>query len=271
MRVGPLAGRVALVSGAARGIGRAIALRLAEDGADLVCFDLGGAQASVRYALATPADLEDTAALARQAGAEVVTAAADVRDERAVAEVVDRARRAFGRLDIVCANAGVMSFAESAWTTDRSQWDESIAVNLTGAWVTVRAAVPLILENGAGGSIVFTSSTAGLKGMARLAHYAAAKHGVVGLMRSLSIELATHGIRVNSVHPTGVATPMVRNDAMRDVVRSDPGVLKVTRNLLPINLIDPEDVANAVAWLASDEARFVTGTTLAVDAGLLAL
>ena len=174
-----------------------------------------------------------------------------------------------GRLDIVSANAGIATFVRNAWTMEDDVWEETIAVNLTGVWKTLKAAIPAMIDAGNGGAIVITSSTAGIKGMAGIAHYDSAKHGVVGLMRTLAIELAPHSIRVNTVHPTGVNTPMVVNDYMAQFLSDDFGRVRTCMNLLPVEMVEAVDISNAVLWLASDEARYVTGTCLPVDAGFL--
>jgi NAD(P)-dependent dehydrogenase (short-subunit alcohol dehydrogenase family) len=191
-----------------------------------------------------------------------------VRDLAGVQAVVDEGVSQFGRLDVVSANAGIAGFAENAWSLTEDQWEEMIAVNLSGVWRTVKAAVPKMIEAGNGGSIVLTSSTAGVKGMAGATHYVTAKHGVVGLMRALANELAPHMIRVNTVHPTGVNTPMIHNEFM-DQVLSDPEAGSLLQNALPVAEVEPVDISNAIVWLSSDEARYVTGVMLPVDAGFL--
>jgi SDR family mycofactocin-dependent oxidoreductase len=265
---GRLEGKVALVSGAARGQGRSHAVRLAQEGADVVAFDVCRQLDSVPYPLAAPEDLAETVKLVEDLDRRIVAREADVRDAAAVQAVVDEGVREFGRLDVVCANAGIVSFAENSWTMTDEQWDETLAVNLTGVWKTVRAAVPAMIEAGNGGCIVLTSSTAGMKGMAGIGHYVSAKHGMVGLMRTLAVELAPHSIRVNTVHPTGVDTPMVVNDHTSQFLEADGGQTTMM-NLLPVGMVEAVDVSNAVVWLASDEARYVTGVSLPVDAGML--
>lgn len=265
---GRLEGKVALVSGAARGQGRSHAVRLAQEGADIIAFDICRQLGSVRYPMARPEDLKETARLVEDLDRRIVAREADVRDAAGVQAVVDEGVREFGRLDVVCANAGIAGFSENAWSLTDEEWEEMIAVNLTGVWKTVKAAAPAMIEAGNGGSIVLTSSTAGVKGMAGTAHYVAAKHGVVGLMRSLANELAPHFIRVNTVHPTGVNTPMVVNDYMAEVL-SDPSAGANLQNALPVEMVEPVDISNAIVWLASDEARYVTGVSLPVDAGFL--
>lgn len=265
---GRLQGKVALVSGAARGQGRSHAVRLAQEGADVIAFDVCRQLGSVPYPMAVPEDLKETARQVEELDRRIIAREADVRDGAAVRAIVAEGVAEFGRLDIVSANAGIASFAENAWTLEDDTWEEMLAVNLTGVWKTVKAAAPAMIAAGNGGSIILTSSTAGIKGMAGIAHYDAAKHGVVGLMRTLAIELAPHSIRVNTVHPTGVNTPMVVNDYMATFLET-PDMAGNMQNLLPVELVEPVDISNAVLWLASDEARYVTGVSLPVDAGFL--
>ncbi|TQM45919.1 mycofactocin-coupled SDR family oxidoreductase [Pseudonocardia cypriaca] len=229
---GRLEGKVALVSGAARGQGRSHAARLAQEGADIIAFDVCGQLETVPYAMATPEDLAETVKLVEDVDRRIVAREADVRDAAAVQAVVDEGLREFGRLDVVVANAGIVSFAENTWSFTEEQWDELLAVNLTGVWKTVRAAVPAMVAAGNGGSMVLISSAAGLKGMARIGHYVTAKHGLVGLMRALAVELAPHSIRVNTVHPTGVDTPMVVNDVTARFTEDTSGQANMY-NLLP--------------------------------------
>lgn len=266
---GRLEGKVALVSGAARGQGRSHAVRLAQEGADVIAFDVCAQVASVPYPMATPDDLKETARLLEDLDRRVVFREADVRDSAAIAALVHDGVAEFGRLDIVCANAGICSFAENAWSITDDQWTDMIDTNLTGVWRTVKAAIPAMIEAGNGGSIILTSSTAGVKGMTQIGHYVAAKHGVVGLMRTLTNELAPHMIRVNTVHPTGVNTPMVNNDYMAKFLETSPEMGANMQNALPVAMVEPVDISNAIVWLASDEARYVTGVTLPVDAGFL--
>jgi (+)-trans-carveol dehydrogenase len=273
---GRLGDRVALVTGAARGQGRSHAVRLAEEGADIVAIDIVDDISSVPYKLATKADLEETGWLVGQAGSQVLCARADVRDFDEVKEVATEAMDRFGRLDIVCANAGVISYAPGHELSGQA-WSDVVAVNLTGVWHTLKACVPHMVTAGHGGSIVITSSMAGLKGLANTAHYTAAKHGVVGLMKVFATELAAQSIRVNCVHPTSVNTEMLHNEPTYNLFR--PGLEHATLedamdgfrfvNSMPVPWVEPSDVSAAVAWLASDESRFVTGISLPVDAGFL--
>jgi (+)-trans-carveol dehydrogenase len=274
--MGKLDGKVAFITGAARGQGRSHALRLAQEGADIVAVDLCAQVGSVGYPLATPEDLAETARQVEALDRRIVASQADVRDSAALTKVVDDGVAELGRLDIVLANAGIASFAPVADLTDE-MWDDMIGINLTGVFKTVRAALPHLRAHGQGGAIVITSSTAGIKGMANLAHYVSAKHGVVGLMKTLANELAPEMIRVNSVHPTAVDTDMIHNEATYGLFMPDRAASEVTRdevgeifqalNALPIRWVDPVDISNAVLFLVSDDARYVTGVQLPVDAG----
>ena len=265
---GRLEGKVALISGAARGQGRSHAVRLAQEGADIIAFDVCQQLPTVGYKMATPEDLKETAKQVEDLDRRIIAREADVRDGAAVRALVEEGVAELGRLDIVSANAGIATFSENAWSMEEDVWEETIAVNLTGVWKTLKAAIPAMIDAGNGGAIVITSSTAGIKGMAGIAHYDSSKHGVVGLMRTLAIELAPHSIRVNTVHPTGVNTPMVVNDYMAQFLDNEGGGANI-ENLLPVELVEAVDISNAVLWLASDEARYVTGTCLPVDAGFL--
>jgi SDR family mycofactocin-dependent oxidoreductase len=218
--------------------------------------------------MATPEDLKETAKQVEDLDRRIIAREADVRDGAAVRALVEEGVSELGRLDIVSANAGIATFSPNAWEMADDVWEETIAVNLTGVWKTLKAAIPAMIDAGNGGAIVITSSTAGIKGMAGIAHYDSSKHGVVGLMRTLAIELAPHSIRVNTVHPTGVNTPMVVNDYMAQFLTDDFAASNMM-NLLPVEMVEAVDISNAVLWLASDEARYVTGTCLPVDAGFL--
>jgi SDR family mycofactocin-dependent oxidoreductase len=269
--VGPLAGKVALITGAARGQGRAHAVRLASEGADIIGVDICAPIASVPYPLATPDDLAATVKLVEDTGARIVARESDVRDRASLSEAVAAGVDELGRLDIVVANAGI-----APMQSGDDGWRDVIDVNLTGVYNTIKAAIPALIKQGSGGSTVLISSAAGLAGVgspdAGSVGYAAAKHGVVGLMRVYANLLAKQNIRVNSLHPTGVETPMIDNDFTRGwlakmAAESDsPGSMG---NALPVEVLQPEDIANAVAWLVSDQARYITGVTLPVDAGFL--
>ena len=271
-----MAGKVALITGAARGQGRAHALRLAEEGADIVAVDLCAQLDSVPYPMGTEADLAETAKLVENLDRRVVTRQADVRDLTALEAVVDEGMATFGRLDVVVVNAGIASFG-AVWELTEDAWQEMIDVNLTGAWKTVRATVPRLVDQGEGGSVILTSSVAGLVAFPNLGHYTAAKFGITGLTKALAVELAPHRIRANSIHPSTVDTGMVQNAATYQAFTGMPGASREEAavgmkaiNGLPIPWSDPVDIANAVLYLASDESRYVTGTALVIDAGATA-
>ncbi|WP_337110658.1 mycofactocin-coupled SDR family oxidoreductase [Prescottella equi] len=272
---GRVEGKVALVTGAARGQGRSHCVRLAEEGADIIAVDLCGPAETINlYPAPNDEDLSETARLVEGAGRRIVTAKADVRDAAALRDAVGTGVAQLGRLDIVCANAGVLGLG-SALELGITEWREVIDINLTGVWNTCQAALPHLLDGGQGGSIVITSSTGGIKGLANAAHYTSAKHGVVGMMRSLANEFGSHSIRVNTVHPTTVDTPMIQNEGIRRLfepanpspTRESTAVVMQANNILPIPWVEPSDVSNVVLFLASDEARYITGVALPVDAG----
>jgi SDR family mycofactocin-dependent oxidoreductase len=269
--MGSLEGKVAFITGAARGQGRSHAVRLAEEGADIIAVDICADLASTPYPLATEADLEETVQLVKALDRRIVARKADVRDPAALQSVVDDGVSELGGLDIVIANAGISPLNPDPTDAVRD-WQDVIDVNLTGVFNTVQAALPALLAGGRGGSIVLTSSTAGLKGSLTMGTiggygYTAAKHALVGLMRAFAYDLAEHSIRVNVIHPTGVNTPMVNNDAVGGLLASNPKAGTALVNLLPIPVIEPIDVSHAIAWLVSDQARYVTGTSLPIDAG----
>ncbi|MEZ0356215.1 mycofactocin-coupled SDR family oxidoreductase [Mycobacterium sp. SA01] len=274
---GRVEGMVAFVTGAARGQGRSHAVRLAQEGADIIAIDICAAIPDVVYPPSTPADLAETAELVGALGRRIVTAQVDVRDYDAVKSAVDTGVDQLGRLDIVVANAGIGNAGNRLHKLDEHIWKDMIDINLTGVWHTVKAAVPHILSGGRGGSIILTSSVGGMKAMAHTGHYIAAKHGVVGLMRTFAVELGQHSIRVNSVHPTQVDTPMALNDATFRLFAPDkenPGPedfapVSQMMHTLPTPWVEPEDISNAVLFLASAESRYVTGVQLPVDAGAL--
>lgn len=272
--MGKLDGKVAFITGAARGQGRSHALKLASEGADIIAIDICKQIDSVGFPLATEADLEQTVKEVEALDRRIIASTADVRDSAALQKAVDDGVAELGRLDIVLANAGIASFAPIEDLTD-DMWDDMIGVNLTGVFKTVRAAVPHIKAGGRGGAIVLTSSTAGIKGLGNLAHYVAAKHGVVGLVKTLANELAPFEIRVNSVHPTSVNTDMIHNEQTYktflpdnpDPQRAEAAEAFKTLNALPIEWVEPIDISNAIAFLVSDDARYITGVQLPVDAG----
>lgn len=268
--------KVAMITGAGRGMGRAHAVRLAQEGAAIVATDICRDVDTANTGLATTDDLDETARLVREAGGRVLALQADVRDQDSMDVAAAEAVAAFGGVDIVCANAAITSFGPS-WQLDEQAWRDVIDVNLTGTWHTVKACVPHMIAGGRGGSIVMVNSVNGLKSGPNISHYAASKHGAVGLMRSLAVELGPHRIRVNSVHPTMVATDMAINQSsfaryLPDVASpsaDDLARLMSGRHALDIPWVEAVDVSNAVLWLASDESRYVTGITVPVDAGML--
>jgi SDR family mycofactocin-dependent oxidoreductase len=272
--MGRVDGKVALITGAARGQGRSHAIRLAEEGADIVAVDVCASFDTVPYPGASSEDLITTSKLVEDLDRRVIAREVDVRDSAGLASVVDEAVTELGHIDILVANAGIASFGPS-WELTDEVWQEMIDVNLTGVWKSTSAVIPHMIARGQGGSIILTSSSAGLVGFGNLAHYCAAKHGVVGLMKALAIELAQHRIRVNSVHPTTVDTPMIDNPAVRQLFvpavegpsREQAQELLKAMNALPVPWVEAVDISNAVLFLASDEARFITGVQLPVEAG----
>jgi SDR family mycofactocin-dependent oxidoreductase len=268
---GRLDGKVALITGAGRGQGRSHALRLAAEGADVIAVDICRQIDSVAYSLATAADLAETASEVEALDRRIVTAEADVRDAEAVAAAVADGAEKLGGVDIVLANAGIGMVRQDLAAA--AAFREVLDVNLVGVWNTVHAAAPIMIEQGRGGSIVLTGSTMALigrggSGNAGADGYVASKHAIVGLTRTWANWLAKYNIRVNSVHPTGVSTPMILNEAMQEILASMPADGPDMTNLLDVPLIEAEDVSAAVAWLVSDEARYVTGVALPVDAGM---
>lgn len=270
--MGKLDGKVAFITGAARGQGRSHALRLAEEGADIIAVDICAQIPTISYAMATPEDLEETVQLVEKLGRRIVASEADVRDRKSLKAGLDAGLAEFGRVDIVLANAGIIQMGKSD-LGDEEVWKDTIDVNLGGVWRTVELTASHMVEQGQGGSIVLTSSVAGLKAPdgsedVGFCAYTASKHGVVGLMRVFAKRYARHNIRVNSVHPTGVSTPMVINDVMPErlaaITEDRPDGLM---NMMPVDMVESVDVSNAILWLVSDEARYVTGVTLPVDAG----
>jgi SDR family mycofactocin-dependent oxidoreductase len=263
-----LEGKVAFITGAARGQGRAHAVRLAAEGADIIALDNCEAAKTTSYPGPTEEDLADTARLVEAEGRRIVARKADIRDFDAVTAVVTEGVAELGRLDVVVANAGICSGAMS-WEISIEKWQETIDTNLTGTFLTMKATVPVLLEQGTGGSIIITSSVAGLRGLPFLADYAASKHGVVGLARTMANELGQHGIRVNTIHPHGVEAGMRPAEVFQLAQQHSTTLAPMLMGALPDPISQPEDIANAVAWLASDEARHVTGVQLPVDLGIL--
>ena len=271
---GQLAGQVAFVSGAARGQGRSHALALAREGAGIIAVDACAPIATVPYPLATKEDLLATAEQVAALGGPVIHGVVDVRDLAGLESFVSDAVGQLGRLDVVCANAGISTPSPTLTMTEET-WQTTIDVNLTGVWKTCRATVPHIIAGGRGGVVVITSSSATSMISANIAHYTASKHGLIGFMRVLAKELAPHRIRVNTLHPTGVRTPMIFNQPMYRLFRpdlEDPGQEDFesaarTHHALGVSSVEPEDVSAAVIYLASPAGRYVTGTTLMLDAG----
>ena len=266
--MGKLDGKVAFITGAARGQGRSHALRLAQEGADIIAVDICAQIDSVPYPMATPDDLAETVKQVEGLDRRIFAQQADVRDEAGLKAAFEAGVAELGPVDIVLANAGI---APLATHETHDAWQDVVDVNLTGVFNTVETAIPSMIERGRGGAIVLTSSTAGINGIGGPSRgglgYTAAKHGVVGLMRSYANNLAPHSIRVNSVHPTGVNTPMVVNEAMQEFLAQDPSLGNAMANALPVDMVEPADISNAIAWLVSDDARYVTGITVPVDAG----
>jgi SDR family mycofactocin-dependent oxidoreductase len=265
---GKLEGKVAFITGAARGQGRSHAVRLAQEGADIIAVDICRQIDTVDYPMATPEDLDQTVKEVEALDRRIVARQADVRDEAGLKAAFDAGVAELGPVDIVLANAGI---APLSMHEKHEAWQDVIDVNLTGVFNTVEIAIPSMIERGEGGAIVLTSSTAGINGVGGPTRgglgYTASKHGVVGLMRSYANNLAPHSIRVNSVHPTGVRTPMIVNDVMAEFLGQDPSMSDAMANALPVDMVEAVDISNAIVWLVSDDARYVTGITLPVDAG----
>ncbi|OCB07990.1 3-ketoacyl-ACP reductase [Mycolicibacterium porcinum] len=271
--MGNLDGKVAFITGAARGQGRSHAVTLASEGAAIIGVDICADIPSNGYPMASREELDETVALVEAAGGKMIASVADVRDFHALKAALDAGVEQFGRLDIVLANAGIatMAFRELTIEEDLEMWTDVVDVNLVGSFHTAKAAIPHLIEGGRGGSIVFTSSTAGLRGFGGLQGgglgYAASKHGIVGLMRTLANALAPHSIRVNTVHPTAVNTMMAVNPAMTAFLENYPDGGPHLQNPMPVSLLEPQDITAAISYLVSDAAKYVTGVTLPVDAG----
>ena len=268
--MGKLDGQVAFISGAARGQGRSHAVRLAQEGASIIAFDICAQISSVSYEMATPADLEQTVKEVEAEGGRIVARQADVRDADQLRIALEKGMAELGPVSIVLANAGIGVGGPSA---DETAWNDVIAVNLTGVFNTVRVAIPHMIDAGRGGSVVITSSTAGLLGVGTneigLLGYTAAKTAVVGLMRCWANYLGPHFIRVNCVAPTACRTPMAQNLDIEKLFEFDPNLARAMSNAMPVDMVEPSDISNCIAWLVSDEARYVSGTVVPVDAGSL--
>lgn len=264
---GRVEGKVAFVTGAGRGQGRAHAVRLAEEGADIIAVDVLEDYPSVSYGMSTQGDLDQTVKDVEALDRRIIAMKADVRDKDALQAAVDEGVAQLGHLDVVVANAGICSL--QTWDEVTPQiWQDTLDTNLTGVWNTMVVTIPHLLANG-GGSIIATGSTAALKGLPWFTPYVAAKHGVVGIIESIANELGSKNIRANSVHPTGTDTPMIQSfGSMDELIAREPNIGPIFMNTYPVPaLMEPRDVSNAVLFLASDESRYVTGLSLAVDAG----
>lgn len=268
-----LEGKVAFITGVARGQGRSHAIRLASEGAEIIGIDICADISPDGYPMATRDELDETVALVETAGGKMLGSVADVREFHAVKAAVDAGVEHFGRLDIVCANAGIAltAFREVSIEEDLQMWTDVLDVNLVGSFHTAKAAIPHLIAGARGGAIVFTSSTAGLKGFGGMQGgglgYAASKHGIVGLMRTLANALAPYNIRVNTVHPTAVNTMMAVNPAMTAFLENYPEGGVHLQNPMPVSMLEPNDISDAIAYLVSDAAKYVTGVTFPVDAG----
>ncbi|HVA73018.1 MAG TPA: mycofactocin-coupled SDR family oxidoreductase [Acidimicrobiales bacterium] len=266
--MGRLDGKVALITGAARGQGRSHAVRLAAEGARIAGVDIC-APLQVEYEPATPDDLAETVRLVEAQGQSMIGLRGDVRILADLQKAVAATLEAFGRIDVVVANAGILT-AGLLWELSEEQWQDMIDTNLTGVWHTIKATVPAMIEQGSGGSIIIVSSVAGLSGTPFVGHYVAAKHGAVGLSRALANELGAHRIRVNSVHPAAVNTKMNDGPTLPDLINRFSDTLgPVFMTSLPYFMMEPEAVSNAVAFLASDESKYITGVQVPVDMGTL--
>ena len=272
---GRVEGKVAFITGAARGQGRSHAVRLAEEGADIIAIDVCKQIDTVPIPMSTPEDLDETVRQVEKLGRRIIATQVDVRDYDGLKAAADDGVERLGRLDIVVANAGLAASGNEIHKMEKELWQDSIDVNLTGVWHTAKVSVPHLIEGGRGGSVVLTSSVGGLKAHPNVGNYVSAKHGVVGLMRTMAVELAQYSIRVNSVHPTQVNTPMLLNDMTYRMFRpdlenptaEDMAPISQMMNALPVPWVEPVDISNAVLFLSSDEGRYITGVTLPIDAG----
>jgi SDR family mycofactocin-dependent oxidoreductase len=271
---GRFEGKVAFITGAARGQGRSHAVRLAEEGADIIAIDIARQIECVPYPMPGPEDLKETVRQVEALGRGIVARVGDVRDPEALQDLVTAGVDAFGRIDIIIPNAGIAPHRHDE-KDPLAVWNEVLSVNLTGVYNSVHAALPVMIDRGEGGSVVLISSITGSTGRGGTSNgsweaYTTSKHGVIGLMRVWANWLAPHSIRVNAVQPTGVRTPMVVNDSLPEIFEKRPETATALTNLPPVDIVELEDITNAVTWLASDEARYVTGISLPVDAGFLA-
>lgn len=276
-----LEGRVAFVTGAARGQGRAYAVRLAREGADVIVSDIcAPASDTIPYVASTPEDLAETVRLIEAEGRKALARAVDIRDDAALKALVADGMEQFGRLDVLVANAGVLSWGR-LWELSDEQWNTVIDVNLTGTWRTLRAVIPAMIESGNGGSIVIVSSAGGIKATPGNGHYAASKHGLTALTNTLAIELGEYSIRVNSIHPYSIATPMIENDAMLGVLAKHPAFLhsyapmpyqpldKDSKKAKRNDFMSAEEAAEVVVWLAGDNSGVLSGSQIVIDRGVM--
>lgn len=274
--MGQLDGQVAFITGLARGQGRSHALTLAKEGADIIGLDLCGDLASTTYPGTTPADLEETERLIKETGRQAVLTQADVRDYDQVEAAFQRGLEQLGRVDIVIPNAGICAGGKT-WEITTGAWRETLDINLTGSWHAVKAAVPTLISQGQGGSVVFIGSTEALKGAENMSSYAAAKHGVTGLMTCLARELGQYNIRVNSVNPTCVDTNMIQNPyvwglfapEMDNPTRDDVEDRFAGTHILPVPWMEPIDVSRSILYLVGESGRYITASTLTIDAGFI--
>ena len=278
--MGDLAGRVAFVTGAARGQGRAYAVRLAREGADVIISDIcAPVSDTIPYVGATTEDLAETARLVEAEGRAVLSRTVDIRDDVAVRQLVADGVERFGRLDVLVANAGVLSWGR-LWELSDEQWNSVIDVNLTGTWRTLRAVIPAMIDAGNGGSIIIISSSAGLKATPGNGHYAASKHGLTSMTNTLALELGEYSIRVNSVHPYSIATPMIQNNAMLEVLGKHRSYLNSFAPMpyqppakdseaKRMDFMSPEEAAEVVVWLAGDRSGVLSGSQISVDRGVM--
>jgi SDR family mycofactocin-dependent oxidoreductase len=268
---GSLQGQVAFITGAARGQGRSHAVRLAREGADIIALDIcAPASDTLTYTPATPEELAETVRLVEGEGRKVLAREVDIRDDAALRQLVADGVEQFGRLDIVVANAGVLGWGR-VWELTDEQWDTVIGVNLTGTWRTLRATIPPMIDAGNGGSIVVVSSAAGVKATPGNGHYAASKFGLTALTNTLAIELGEYGIRVNSIHPYSVDTPMIEPEAMMHIFAKHPAFVHSfpPMPLQPKAFMTPDEVSDVVVWLAADGSGTLSGTQINVDKGAL--
>ncbi len=266
--MGKLDKKVAFITGAARGQGRAHAVTMAREGADIIALDICKNLSFPRYPLASKADLDETVKQVKALGRRAIGVVTDARSASDMEAAVKAAVKEFGKIDILVCNHGICEFG-TTWDITEEQWDAMLDTNLKGYWLAVKYVVPQMLSQKTGGRIIMTSSTAGLKGMSGLAHYSASKWGVIGLAKTLALEVAQFGITVNTIHPTGVDTPMADGLAEISGMTKDQMIASSAVNALPVAMVEAQDIANAALWLASDDARYVTGQEMKVDAGFM--